>query len=198
MLFIDNDATWPSEAIVRMMEHDLPMVSACMYTRSLPPTPTMGRYLGPTSHGKHIYAFADIARLIIEKAKRHNVGEDYHTNAILLPQEKDDLVERDGVGLHFTMIRRDVLETIDPPWCLTGGPSGAGEDFYLCKKVRDAGFPIYTDISIHTGHIIGEERDFGLVELMAFLKYVDESYIMDDHSRWEVEVNDIQHPTGKV
>jgi len=192
LLFIDNDAVWSGEAIKRLMLHDLPVVSACMYTRSLPPTPTMGRYLGPTKEGKHIYAFADIAKLIIEKAKKYGIDESASSNAMCLPQEKDDLVPRDGVGLHFTMIRRDVLEDISKPWCVMEGNNGAGEDFYLSQKIRKAGYPIYTDISIHTGHLIGEDKDFGLVELMAWIKYVQQDYIVDDQSRWIVEVDDIK------
>jgi hypothetical protein len=189
LMFIDNDATWDGEAIKRLMEHDLPMVCGCMYTRSLPPTPTMGRYVGPTKEGKEIYAFSDVVRGILAKAEACGIDEKCSTNALCLPQDPTDLVERDGVGLHFTMIRRDVLETVKPPWCIMGGETGAGEDLYLSKKVRDAGFPIYTDLSIHTGHLVGEDKDFGLVELLAWVKYVDQSFgVVDDHSRWEVEV----------
>ena len=70
------------------------------------------------------------------------------------------------------MVRRDVLKTIDLPWFRCSTP-GAGEDFYFCRKVKEAGFPIHADLSVHTGHIAGPGFDFGLRELLAFYKFTD-------------------------
>ena len=101
-------------------------------------------------------------------------AKDIGGNAVCLDQTKQDLWEIDGCGMHFTMIRRDVVEAIKHPLFLDKGTTGAGEDFYFCRKVREAGFPIYIDESIHTGHSIGEQKTFGIRELLEYSKHVND------------------------
>jgi hypothetical protein len=73
-----------------------------------------------------------------------------------------------------------VLETVKPPYFRIQGNTGAGEDFYFCEKVMQAGFQIYVDFSVHTGHCMGEENDVGLRELLTFAKYVDVDKVFTD------------------
>ena len=176
LLFVDSDATWHPEAVLRLMDHDLPMVAGCMYTRDLPPSPTWGKYIGKTKGGKQIYRYGESARRVVQKFRALDMREakDIGGNAVCLDQTKQDLWEIDGCGMHFTMIRRDVVEAIKHPLFLDKGTTGAGEDFYFCRKVREAGFPIYIDESIHTGHSIGEQKTFGIRELLEYSKHVND------------------------
>lgn len=81
-------------------------------------------------------------------------------------QEKDltsdELIETEGVGLAFMLIKRGVFEKISMPWFLTtvidepNGPNGkiyVGEDIFFCLKAREAGFKIWLDPTVKVGHL---------------------------------------------
>lgn len=187
LMFIDNDATWHPQAITRLMSHDLPMVCGGMYTRDLPPSPTWGKYVGTTKDGKEIYRYGESARRAIQKMRNNGITS-LEGNAVCLEQTPHDLWEIDGCGMHFTMIRRDVIEALKEPYFLDENGTGAGEDFYFCRKVKEAGFPIYVDESIHTGHSVGEGKDFGIRELLDYTKDVTnpELEMVDDLGVYEI------------
>ena len=170
LLLIDSDATWAPLALMRLMSRDLPVVSGCIYRRGLPPVPTFGPHVGIDQDGYHAYDFGWSTRKVLEHAGR--MGIDATTaNALVLPETTDDLLEVDGTGLHFCMIRRDVIEQTKPPWFSVPTNDTAGEDFYFCRRVQEAGFTIHVDLSVHTGHLIGPGFDYGLRELLAFDRY---------------------------
>jgi hypothetical protein len=191
ILFTDSDATWHPKAILRLMDHNLPMVCGGMYTRDLPPSPTWGKYVGETKGGKHIYRYGESARRVVQKFRALGMREakDLPGNAVCLEQTKQDLWEIDGCGMHFTMIRRDVLEALRQPYFIDRGTTGAGEDFYFCRNVRKAGFPIYIDESIHTGHSVGEQKSFGIRELLEYSKHVEdlELDLADEGGTYEMQ-----------
>lgn len=186
LLFVDNDAVWHAGAVLRLMEHNLPMVCGCMYTTSVPPKPTMGRYAGKGSNGLHYYRFGAVAQAIVDAA-REEYGESLPAeNGLLFKQPK--LLDVDGCGMHFTLIRRDVLTALPGPWFAFCGDATGGEDFYFCRRVREAGFPIYADLSVQTGHATGERdgADFGLRELMTCARYLPVENLVDESQNWEV------------
>lgn len=189
LLFIDNDATFHHESIYRMMMHDVPMVCGCMYTRDLPPSPTWGKFIGERD-GKYYYKYGDSAKRVVQRFRSHGHRNGKNImNAMVLPQTGDDLWPIDGCGMHFTMIRRDVVEAVEFPWFIHKGKTGAGEDFYFCRKVRELGFPIYVDESIHTGHSVGEERDFGIKQLLDYSQHIEnlDADMIDDYDTFEME-----------
>jgi len=175
LLFVDNDATWHRDAIRRMLEHDLPIVCATMYTRALPPMPTQAWYIGNKPDGSPVYKFDHAIYTVRQVARKYKLDEDT-PNELCLPIDKDSLKEVDATGFHFTMVRRDVVEKIKPPWFVMDYNRGVGEDFYFCKKAKDNGFPVYWDTGIHTGHLIGEDSEVGIRELLSYSHYVDEDY----------------------
>lgn len=185
LLFLDNDASFPPGAILRLIGHNLPMVCGCMYTTTLPPKPTMGQYIGQNAKGKHFYKFGEVVRQIVTLA-REKLEEIPKVNALMFDEQV--LMEVDGCGMHFTLIRRDVLESLTPPYFASlDYESGGGEDFYFCRKVREAGYPIYADLSIHTGHIVGERdgADFGLRELLTIARHSRIEDLVDvDGDNW--------------
>lgn len=175
LLWVDSDCSYPKDAITRLVNHDLPMVCGCMYTRDgLVPKPTMGRLAGKSKEGKVYYRMAETGLRIVDHAWGHDIW-DVEENAVSFPETGVDLWEIDGCGLHFTLVRRDVIEKVKPPYHMMLGKSGAGEDFYFSKKVKEAGFPIYVDLGLHTGHCLSDTRDVGIkefLEMAGYLKHV--------------------------
>jgi GT2 family glycosyltransferase len=169
-LFADNDAGWAPGSIDRLVEHNLPVVCGGMYTRDLPPRPTIGVYMGKDAAGRVRYQFQGYTNAIVSYCYSRGITALADNEQLF---EDPELFEIDGCGMHFTLIRRDVMEAFGPPWFLMQGKTGAGEDFWFCKKARDAGFKIYTDLSVQTAHYAGEENSFGLRELLKVYELID-------------------------
>lgn len=170
LLFVDSDATWAPDAVVRLMSRNLPFVVGCMYQRRLPPLPTMGMYSGISPAGWRAYEFKTTTLKILEHAKKHGVGPGC-SNALVLPATDGDLLRIDGSGLHFALIHRDVVASMRPPR-FRMNQLGGGEDFFFCHRAIELGYTIHADLSVHTGHIVGPSADFGLSELLAFTTHV--------------------------
>ena len=66
------------------------------------------------------------------------------------------LFEVDGIGGGTLLIRREILEKIDPPYFLVTHDSDGlveqGNDLYFCEKVKKAGFKIWVDTSYRSDH----------------------------------------------
>jgi GT2 family glycosyltransferase len=190
LLFADNDATWAPDAILRLLEHKLPMVCACMYTKpdDLMPMPTIGRYIGKTPDGKSYYRFSDTAKEIVTYV-RSVLSDTPERNAICLPQDKNSLRSVDGVGMHFTLIRRDVINALKMPYFKNQHNSVGGEDFYFCRHVREAGFPIYYDLAVHTGHAVGEEdgQDWGIRQVWLRMQGLEVNDIQEANFQLELK-----------
>ena len=184
-LFIDNDCGFTPGAIRRLMEYDLPMVSGCMYTKDVPPRPTMGKFVGVDPEGKDLYTWGEAVRQILAYSRKHGIDK-LEKNEFEFPKDDDMLREVDGTGFHFTLIRKDVFEAVKKPYFIMLGKTGAGEDFYFCKKVRAAGIPIYYDIGIQTAHYAGEENSFGLRELLYISQFLDLEQIIDDNPNFSM------------
>lgn len=182
LLWADVDATWHPEALQRLWDRDVPVVTAIVYRRALPPVPTIGRYKGVNPNGKHIYALGEFADIVFNYLRDNNITEQT-SNELVLPEQEGDLVEVDGAGSHFLLVRREVYEQIPPKWYKSTSLN-AGEDFYFCRQVRNAGIPIYADLSVHTGHEMGTGVEVGAREFLAFNKYTTEFVTKEEH--WEM------------
>lgn len=116
-----------------------------------------------------MYAFTGSKNKIVEVISK-NFGElPVKKNDFTLPFELNHLQEVDGCGAHFFLVKREVLEAIPYPWFQCTRDS-AGEDFDFCRKVKKAGFKIYADFGLYTGHNVGGAVDIGVKE---FLKFSD-------------------------
>ena len=166
LLMHDSDATWHEDAIERLASRKLPVVTAVIFKRCVPTVPTIGKFCGLSAGGHHMYSFADTMNRIIDRYQREKQGPENH-NEQVFKEQPDDLQEIDGCGSHFMLIRRDVLEKIGAPWFECTSPN-AGEDFDFCRKVQKAGFKLYVDYSVFTGHIAGPGLEIGAREFMLF------------------------------
>ena len=67
------------------------------------------------------------------------------------------MVEADVVGAGALLIHRRVLERLPDPWFKftyegRDNDEGVSEDFYFCKKAKEAGFTIIVDTAVQCPH----------------------------------------------
>jgi len=86
------------------------------------------------------------------------------------------LIEVDGVGGGGLLIKREVLETIKPPWFKDvfnkeGDKRVLGNDFYFCQKAQSAGFKIWVDLRIFLKH-------YHEIEMNELHDWIRDSFVM--------------------
>lgn len=165
LLMHDTDATWHPEAVQRMVDRQLPVVSGIIFKRSIPTVPTVGKFINISPEGYHMYSYKETINKIVDIVDEENT--DIIRNEILFEDKPDRVKEIDAAGAHFMLIHRDVLTAIGENWyeCTR---LNAGEDFSFCRKVQQAGFKLYADFSIFTGHHLGGMIEIGLREFLAY------------------------------
>lgn len=130
VFFLDSDVVCPPDTIIRLMAHNLPIVTGVYYTRAPPIEPAVWSEITPS--GKQAIAF--------------NPGS--------------GLIEADFIGMGCCLIHKSVFKNIEPPyfkWTLTfenvNNPGiGRSEDFEFCRKARERGYKIYADTSLICRH----------------------------------------------
>jgi len=155
LLWIDSDATATPGMAARLLSRDVPIVSALCFKRKYPVTPACGRKtddpnLGPMDFPPPIAA---VSAWVNAHGEMQNAD-----GAVLLPDEPQWALSVDVVGTHYTLIRRDVLETLPRPWYKRTTPpddGATGSDWWFCKQAKAAGFPVYVDLTVVSGHLEG-------------------------------------------
>jgi len=187
VLWADIDASWHPDAIQRLWDRNVDIVCGIMYRRALPPIPTIGYYQGKNPKGQHVYdlgSFADKTRQYLMYQQKHQgMGENFPNDLCFPIEHPGEMVEVDGIGSHFVLIRKRVFEALPPPWYKCTTPS-AGEDYWFCRKAKAAGFKIWADMTVHTGHEVGTGIDFGAREFIAMMKYTDKIDTTQEY--WEM------------
>lgn len=69
----------------------------------------------------------------------------------LRTQPATGLVAVQHTGSSGLLIRREVIEVVEPPWFELG--NGISEDVNFCRKAVAAGFDIHVDLGLRLGHI---------------------------------------------
>lgn len=138
--FMDDDHAFPPQILTKLLTHDVPLVTPVCLTRTYPFNPV--QYVS---------------------------GENGKTLPLPLSQiAKDGLIEIEAGGCAGMLIRADVIEATRDQW--VDDPrfgtqlaekqkvpwfeySDQSEDVLFCGKAKDAGFKLYTDLSVRLGHI---------------------------------------------
>lgn len=143
VLFIDDDMTWPPDAISRIVrtreEHDFDILGGLCFRRAHPFQPTM--YMREQADRGH-----------------YNFLESW---------SEGEIVEVDATGMAFCLVHKRVFEMMIegpmPPFGVRmamGGPppnffrweGSYGEDLRFCQEAKAAGARIHVDTSIVIGH----------------------------------------------
>jgi len=165
--FLDQDAVFLPQTLDRLLSRKMPIVSAlemmrietCCYPMALigPPNPDTGKY---RIQAPEVYQFA---------AEHYDCTS--NRPQILEPPPQGSLLETGFTGCHCLLIRRDVIEGMEPPWF--EGYNPGGEDQYFCEKAGALGIPTYVDLSVFVGHAT-TDRTIGLFDFMSGHRFLSE------------------------
>lgn len=151
LLLVDSDAMLHPQTLERLLSWDVPIVGALAFTRYGPLYPTVYRTESEAQPGSfrvrmdEVKEFVDKHRELVSSRP-----------VVLEPRPPDALYEVDRTGGHCLLIRRDVLQAIEPPWFVAEVMRRNREDFYFCERVQQAGFRVFVDFSCMAGHLYGE------------------------------------------
>jgi len=136
MFWLDTDVLPPVDVIDRLlrdsMKHNAPIVSGLYARRHHPCFNEMMLY-GKDAQGNE--GFIPIAE-----------GQ----------YEKDSVIFADAVGFGCVLLKTEILKHVEKPWFRWTEHktmSGLSEDFYFCKKAREAGFRVVVDTSVVCRHM---------------------------------------------
>lgn len=137
ILWLDTDMRFPPDSLVRLMNHNLPMVGINYLKRRLPP------------------------EFVAIKALGWNEGE--RSERLVTDEDATGLEEVDAVGFGMVMMQTAALADMpDPkeePWFwfkwIPEKQMQVGEDVQFCRLFRESGQKIYVDhdLSKECGHI---------------------------------------------
>lgn len=147
LLFVDSDAVLHPLTLMRLLSWNMPIVSALCLVRSTPAMPSVwGKELEP---GKYQVAIQPVIEWLAKHPQLLTQG------ATILPRaSKDALWYSPFVGMHTTLIRREVIEAVGEPYFVVDPTSEkrSGEDVWFCQRALEKGYKSYVDFSVFAGH----------------------------------------------
>lgn len=156
LVMLDSDMQFPEEVVGHLTRHGLPIVGGLYFHRgdSFPLVYRQVEDNPPLYKPMNEEVFAWLRSHDIDLAKDSGYLGDFG----------DSLIECDHVGTGSIAIRRDVLEALAYPWYETDGETMGDVNFQ--RKAKAAGFPVYADLAILSGHYVPHPT--GMREFMAF------------------------------
>lgn len=124
--FMDDDHVFDPEMLNRLLAHDLPLVTPICLTRQAPFRPVQYTEKNPEADKVYLPVPLDVMK------------------------QTGGLVELEAGGCAGMLIRREVLEAIEPPWFIHADRS---EDIIFVEKAKEAGFKLVCDLTCRLGHI---------------------------------------------
>lgn len=154
LFFMDSDQTFHPDTIERLLSWNVDCISGLYFKTPGIPVPHAYEFAYESQNEQSpandywYYPITNKVNYYLEKYK----DEIYkNTEAIILP--KENLIPIDGCGGGCLLVHRRVFEKLEKPYfAFPKEEVSAGEDFYFCRKVRQAGFQIYLDPGVICGH----------------------------------------------
>lgn len=123
LLFIDSDMAFERDAVNHLLARDKDIIGAHYNHRRFP-----------------------LQTTVLEFEENRNKRE-------TLPA----LHKVEGMGTGFLLIKTEVFKKMPHPWFFweidEKGMTTMGEDFWFCKKAREAGFDVWVDLLVPIKHI---------------------------------------------
>lgn len=128
ILFIDDDMAFPPNALVRLLKHNLDLVSGLYFNRTHPHPPLLF-------------------------TSRINNGDGYRRR--YLKHNETGLTKVDACGFGFFLAKTHVFKHLEEPYIRHGEikQDKRNEDLGFCRRITEAGFDIYCDLDVVCGHI---------------------------------------------
>lgn len=123
LLFLDDDHTFPTDLLPRLLAHDLPVVGALYLQRMQPFSPV---------------------------AYTHKLDTGHFVPIILPEHHKDEVVPVAAMGTGGMLIRSEVFDAMEYPWFQHGT---ASEDIIFCERAIELGFTVHCDLATRMGHM---------------------------------------------
>lgn len=146
VMLMGDDHRFPPEIVLKlvglMYENDLDIITPLCFKRDFPPTPVVYRY----------------QKMKQKDPRSERSAWNEKKEMGLVPINLNDfpqggLIEVDGVGSAGMVVRRRVIEKMEPPW-FRFGVGHWGEDLHFCRRAQDLGFKIWVDLDMPLGHIV--------------------------------------------
>lgn len=129
ILFIDDDVLPPTDGLLRLLEHDVDMVTGLYVMRPYPHKPIL----------------FDLQ------------NEEGLVRWMQLTPDKNGFIPAVSGGLGFCLIKTDVFRAMEKPWVRLGEIESDKDhwcdDIGFFKRAREAGFELFADLTVCCGHI---------------------------------------------
>jgi glycosyltransferase involved in cell wall biosynthesis len=162
-IFIDADISFNPLDVIKLMNHDKPLVAATYPKKHLN---------WAEIHNCFVTDMPDTSKELIEKTSEYTI---YHKKKKKL---EDGLLEVDRVGTGFMMIKRSLVEKLEKKYpelmYKENGKKGYGffetmikrkehlsEDYAFCERVKSVKEKVYIDPSIEINHHGGNIKFYG-------------------------------------
>lgn len=134
MLLLNDDHDYPPDMLMRLLDRQVPAVTALYLDRSANPETS------PLPFPPVLFDTVD--------------AQGYVTRRFLARGESG-LVPIVACGDGAMLVRREVFEAIAAPWWTLGEVEldQCNHDLSFCRRLRAAGVPIYADLDVCVGHI---------------------------------------------
>jgi len=153
LLMMDADAMIHPMSLERLLSWGKKVVVPLMFRKIPPYLPTVFREPLDLENDIWLQDFRWIKKWLL---MHHDQIPDNDQPILFERVDGNPLVEVQRSGTHVMLVHREVLEAIEPPWFERKKESGSGSDFVFCRKVLEAGYKIWCDLSILSGHLMGD------------------------------------------
>lgn len=126
IMFFDDDLAFAPDVLIKLMAHDLDIVSGLYLMRSYPHQPIIFDYSDSTGKCSHLY-----------------------------PEKTSGLVKIVNCGLGICLINTRVFKSLEKPYIRLGELEQDHwcDDIGFFNRVRKAGFELYCDLDVRAGHM---------------------------------------------
>lgn len=152
LYMIDSDMEHPPDSPIMLIKHKKPIVGGLYFHRGESHDPFVFVEAGTMKdeYGRDILQWRPLRDEVFAFLDQHSLPMRDGSIAIDNPL-RDPLIECDAVATGNIVIHRSVLEKMPAPH-FEYRKFGTSEDLMFCYEAKRAGFPIYADLSVISGH----------------------------------------------
>lgn len=170
ILFCDSDMVFPRRTLMRLLSWKKPIVGGLYFLKAQTFEPVAYRFNAEATEKRRQeleekgedpigYLYTPIVDLVGEfffENQEYLPIPPKRGNMIVPPDEAGrkrvrPLQEVDGIGTGCLLIHREVFEELRRPFF--SYREGGTEDFYFCRRAKEAGYRIFVDMGLICGHM---------------------------------------------